>query len=126
MFVEDLFTFLSDAGTTAGSRVYPLQLPQGVVLPACTYSQVSDPPEHTHSGRSSLRRPRFQINCWGETYLAAKTLAAEVIALLDGFSGTMGSTTAYAGFVEDGRDNMDPVTGRHWVGVGVVIWHRET
>lgn len=131
MFVEDLFSFLSDQGTGAGNRIYPQSLPQGVTCPAIRYLQVSDPPEHTHSGRSSLRHPRFQLDCFDEDasghdgYLGAKMLADEVIAALDGYKGNLGNSTCYAGFQENARDNHDPETNRHWVSVDIEIWHKE-
>lgn len=125
MFVEDLFTFLSDAGTAAGSRFYPNTLPQSPTLPAVRYLQVSDPPEHTQSGRSSLRHPRWQLDCYAETYIAARTLAEQLVSLADGYSGQMGATTCYAGFQENARDNYDPETGRHWVTLDFEFWYGE-
>lgn len=123
MFVEDLFSFLSDQATDAASRIYPNELPQGVTLPAIRYFQVSDPPEHTHDGRSKLRHPRFQLDCYADTYLKAHQLAEQVVTALDGYRGQMGQSTCGAGFVEDGRDNHDPETGRHWVSVDIEIWY---
>lgn len=131
MFVEDLFSFLSDQGTDAASRIYPNQIPQGATYPAVKYLQVSDPPEHTHSGRSSLRHPRIQLDCFDEDteshdgYLGAKQLAQQVINALDGYKGAFGSTTCYAGFSENAQDNFDPDTNRHWVSVDIEIWHKE-
>ena len=131
MFIEDLFSFLSDQGTDAASRIYPNELPQGVTYPAVKYFQVSDPPEHTQSGRSSLRHPRFQLDCFDQDaddhdgYLGAKQLAQQVINALDGYSGLMGTATCYAGFQENAQDNHDPDTSRHWVSVDIEIWHKE-
>lgn len=126
-FVEELFSFLSDAGTDAGGRIYPNSLPQGVTLPACRYFRVSNPNEHTHSGVSSLKRPRFQIDCFANVYLDAVKLATQVEANLDGFRGAMGAYEVQASFMEEaGRDDHDPETGRHRVSVDVVIWHRRS
>ena len=125
MFVEDLFSFLSDQATDAASRIYPQELPQGVTLPAIKYLQVSDPAMHTQSGRSNLRHPRWQLDCYAETYLAAHRLADQVVTAIDGYTGPMGKKTCYAGFEENMRDNHDPDTGRHWVSVDVVIWYSE-
>jgi len=125
VFEEDLFVFLSGAGTSAGSRVYPLNLPQGGTLPAIRYFLVSDPSMVTHSGRSKTRNPRYQMDCYGATYLDAKRLAMQVITLLDGYSGTMGSAQCQAGFQENQVDNFDPETGRYWVSVDVVMWFAE-
>lgn len=123
MFVEDLFSFLSDQATAAGSRIYPNILPQGATLPAIKYFQVSEPPEHTHSGRSALHHPRWQLDCYAITYIEARRLAEQTITAIDGFSGAMGSSGCQAGFQEDARDNHNPETGRHWVSVDVEIWY---
>lgn len=125
LFIEDLFTFLSDSGTSAGNRVFPARIPQGQTLPAITYRLVSNPGEPTHSGPSSLRHPRFQLDCWGNTYLEAAGLAEQVVGLLDGYRGLMGGTQVHAGLLEDARDNDDPETGRRWVSVDVIIWQRK-
>ncbi|RJP53623.1 MAG: DUF3168 domain-containing protein [Anaerolineaceae bacterium] len=123
MFVEDLFSFLSDQATDAASRIYPNELPQNATMPAVKYFQVSDPPEHTHDGRSELRHPRWQLDCFAETYLAAHALAEQVVTALDGYRGQIGQSTCGAGFAEDERDNHDPETGRHWVSVDIEIWY---
>jgi hypothetical protein len=123
-FVEDFFTFLSNAGTDAGGRIYPQQLPQGVILPACRYFRVSNPKDHSHSGPSKLKRPRIQIDCYGEKYLDAVKLAGQIESTLDGYTGGMGSYTAQASFMEEaGKDDYDPETGRHRVSVDVLIWY---
>jgi Protein of unknown function (DUF3168) len=125
-FAEGLFTFLSEQGTDAGSRIYPNTLPQGVTLPAIRYFKVSDPGEPTMTGPSNLAHPRYQIDCVADgdnAYLAAQQLATQVITALDGYSGAMGSFTVYAGFQEDVRDHYDPELFRHWVSVDIVIWY---
>lgn len=131
MFEEDFFTYLKNQGTSASNRIFPQQVPQGADYPAARYLLVSDPPEHTQSGRSSLRHPRFQVDCYDQDtdghdgYLGAKRLANEIIEAVDSYRGEMGNTTCYAGFLENARDNHDPETGRHWVTVDFEIWHKE-
>lgn len=125
-FAESLFTFLSTGGTNAGNRFYPNTLPQGVTLPAVRYILVSDPPEHTHSGPSEVQHPKYQLDCVAdgeEGYLNAVTLANQLTALLDGYSGAMGAHTCQAGFRDERRDSFDPETGRHTVQVDVIIWY---
>jgi len=128
-FVEEFFTYLSAGGTTAGTRFYPNALPQRVELPACRYFMVSNPTERTMSGSSSLRHPRYQMEFYADGddgYLDAVKLANEVIALIDGYVGLMGTVTVYAGFREEThRDNFDPELNRHWVNMDVTIWHKK-
>jgi hypothetical protein len=125
LFIEGLVTFLSNSGTAAADRVFPMKVPQGEELPCITYKLISDPGEPTHSGPSSLRHPRFQLDCWGNNYLEAATLADEVISRMDGYKGLMGGTLVHASFLEDARDNHDPETGRHWLSVDVIIWQKK-
>lgn len=122
-FEEALFTYLSTLGLSCSTRVYPIRLPQGVPLPAMTYQLVSDAHDYTQTGQSTLNDPRYQINCWGSTYGDAKSLAEALIAQVSGYKGSMGSATTYAAFMEDDRDNVDPVTGRCWVSVDVRIFY---
>lgn len=125
-FVENLFTYLSDGATDAASRIYPNALPQGVTLPAIRYFLVSDPPERTHSGPSQLRHPKYQLDCVADGedgYLDALRLANQVVALIDGYTGTMGTYTCHVGFRDEMRDNFDPETGRHTVQLDVIFWH---
>lgn len=128
LFSEGLFTYLSNGGTSAGMRIYPNTLPQGVTLPAIRYTLVSNPSEHTHSGPSSLKNPKYQFDCVAdgdEGYRDAHILAEEVIVLLDGYRGPIGAFTCQAGFQDAERDDYDPETGRHAVQVDVIIWHHK-
>lgn len=125
-FAESLFTYLSSGGSNAGARIYPNTLPQRVTLPAIRYVLVSDPPEHTLSGPSKLQHPKYQFDCIAdgdEGYKDANTLAQQVVTLLNGYAGAMGTFTCHAGFKDEQRDNYDPETGRHTVQVDVIIWH---
>lgn len=125
-FVEELFAFLVNAGTSAGSNIFPNRLPQKVSLPAVRYFRVSNPLEYTHSGVSKLKNPRFQLECFASRYLEAYQLAEQVVGALSGYRGSMGSHNVEATFADDaGKDDHDPETGRHRVIVDVIIYHKE-
>ena len=121
VFEEGLYSFISGLGLACASRIYPLRLPLEVVLPAMTYQMISDPKNYTQSGQDKLCEPRYQFNSWGANYADAKTLAEAFITAIGGYKGSMGAFTVYASFAEDSRDNVDPVTGRCWVSVDVII-----
>jgi len=127
IFAEDLFSFLSTAGTAAGSRIYPNNMPQEGTMPAVKYFLVNDPPEYTQSGRSNLNHPRYQFECYADGndgYLDAVKLAQEVIAEIELYKGMMGQATVHVGFREENmRDNYDPELNRHWVLFDMTIWH---
>lgn len=60
-------------------RAYPVILPQKPELPALTYQRISGGTRvSSHAGDTGLALARIQIDCWAQTYLAAKDLAATV------------------------------------------------
>ena len=79
-------------GLTAvvGNRIYPVRLPLRADYPAISYFRVSRPTTRTFGGTVAGASPRFQFDCWAKSYADAKAVADQVIAALDGFSGTMG------------------------------------
>lgn len=124
MFEAGLFVFLSNAGTPAGERVFPMRLPQGASLPALVYREVSPGIEYTQGGQSGVSEPRYQFDCWGADELAAKLLASSVTTALSGYRGAMGSEQVHAAFIEGRQDDPDPDTGRCRVIIDAVIQHR--
>lgn len=96
-------------------RVYPLALPESVVLPAVTYQQISTTAEQAHGTASQLPRHRYQITAWAGTFEGAAQVAARMKTLLDGYQGNWG-TSPYLTEIEhclfaDQRDFKDPETG---------------
>ena len=79
--------------TTAGSRVYPLVLPQQPTYPAVTYQQISAVRLHEMGQDAGVIRVRVQVNAWGKTYAEARTLAGEVETRLSRFRGVVGGVT---------------------------------
>lgn len=67
------------------ANVYALRLPQGdpddvtAHLPAVVFAEVAyaEGP-FSHDGLSGWDRPRWQFDCWAETYAGARELAADV------------------------------------------------
>lgn len=71
---------ITGAATSAGTRVYWVDRPQAAALPAVTLQTISDPrPQHL-KGFNETRETRVQIDCWADTYAAAKSLMEAVIA----------------------------------------------
>lgn len=77
-----------NASTAAGSRIYPLMLPQNPTYPAVTFQQISAIATHAMGQDGPITRIRMQVNSWGSTYATARSLAGEVEALLKRFRGT--------------------------------------
>jgi hypothetical protein len=105
---EGLYSYLTGVtavSTLISTRLYPLEMPQNVTLPAACYQLISDPmaPGYTHQGPTNLLMPRFQIDCYAATSLAAAQLARAVRVALDGYVGSMGSLTVAVAQVVAGR-----------------------
>lgn len=130
---DGLFAYLS-ARLSAGDRVYPLTLPQGVVLPAVMYQLVGgEGPLHSHADAHddtgpagpSYERPRLELSCWADSARGAELLAAEVERFVDAFRGTWGVVPVGLALVGLTLDDYRPDVGRyrrivdlvvHWTG----------
>lgn len=126
-FEEGLFAYLdAHPGLTVevGSRIYPVKLPQLPTFPAVTYTRISTPRLHAFE-RSLLPHPRFQFDCWAESYSRAKDVAAQVRAALNIYRGAMGAYTVQVSIVDDERDMYDPETKLWHVIVEAIIWYEE-
>ena len=90
-------------GGLVGDRIYPLKLPQRWTLPAITYQKVSGERAHCLGGPSGRARPRFQIDCWADTYSGVKDLADGVRLCLDGFKGDINTESDVGGIILTGE-----------------------
>ncbi len=82
----ELRNIIIDEGTAAGSRIYPLILPQSPTYPAVTYQMISNQGHHD----IPVDFPRIQFTTWSESILAAKQLAEEIQAALQCYKGVKG------------------------------------
>lgn len=76
-----------------GTRIYPGAKPQGSALPAIVCNLISALPSYSDDGEDGIREDRIQIDCWAETYTAAKLTARAVVAALSAFQGTVSGIT---------------------------------
>jgi len=112
-----------DAGVSAtvADRIYPVRLPDEVILPALVYLKASCIRYASHGGPSKLASSRFQLDCYAEDYLEAKRLALAAVAALHGRKGG----DIQAAFNENETDGFSPDDGIFRVTADVLIWHRE-
>ncbi len=112
-----------------GTRMFPMQLPQGATLPALTYQTIAGASGITHDGASDLGRHRIQIDCWapsGNTgYQQVVELAAAVNSAVSGYMGSMGSNPATNGRKINVRDIPEPETKLWRRMVEISLWHKE-
>lgn len=108
----DLYTKLTGAATAAGSRVYPLNLPQKPAYPALSYQRISTVPVKVMgltSARVPLIQSRFQVDAWGVTPDSAQALADEVFTAIEGWNKTAATAvrdTALDSRIEDFEEGL--------------------
>lgn len=88
----------SPVSTLVSTRIYPLVLPQDVVLPAITYTRISGGQVSSLDGYSGLENPRIQVDAWAASYSGVKDLAAKIVTAMNGsatFSATILSDTDF-------------------------------
>lgn len=72
---------------SVGARVYALKSADGAGLPRIVFTRVSAERPSRFEGGSALQKIRFQLDCYGADFDAARTLAEAVRAALDGYTG---------------------------------------
>ena len=82
---------LATSGVTAlvSTRVYAGARPQALDLPAVVLNLISANPSYSDDGEDGIQEDRIQLDCWAETYSAAKSLSRAVIDALSAFGGTV-------------------------------------
>lgn len=131
-----LFAFLAaDASIAAAvteggvSRIFPVVLPAGTKKASIVYSRISGEGDYTMAGRSGYARPRYQIDAWAPTIMAAASLANFIKDALDGFSGAIGSgmnsVVVQGVFCAGEREDWDAVVEMYRVSRDYVIHHEE-
>ena len=90
-----LFTYLSaDPGVSAlvGTRIYPVRLPEGTVLPAIAWQRISATRLYTHDSFEDTRafvNARVQFSCWSNVPIEAIQVGEAVLLALSGYNGDM-------------------------------------
>lgn len=112
-----------DAGVSAtvADRIYPVRLPDEVILPAIVYAKASCIRYASHGGPSKLASSRFQLDCYSTDYLEAKRLALAAVATLHGKK----SGDIQAAFNDNETDGFSADDGIFRVTADVLIWHKE-
>lgn len=110
--MEEAFrtVLLANAGVSAivEDRASWRRRNSGEPAPALVFHMISAPRGYTMSEQTTLREALIQVDCWGGTYLEAKTLARAVEAALPDLSGGEGFQRA---FIETERDDDEAPAG---------------
>jgi len=90
----------------AGSRVDWGWRKQGSALPAVTLNTVSDPRPQHMGGNQATRATLVQIDCWGKTYIEARTIANAAVDLVVP-ADDVGGVRFFRSFVENDLDTIE-------------------
>ncbi len=72
---------------------YPGHVPDDTALPAISYTRSSTSRFQHHDGGSGITGGTFAIVYHGDTHLAAMNGGRALVALLEDYAGTLGTTT---------------------------------
>jgi hypothetical protein len=114
MLYTQLLALLNGA-TDADDRIYPQIAPDAPTTPYIVYQRVSSNSENVLSGKTNLINTRLQIDVYSKTYVQAQAIAAQVDALMDGWSVQNVSNPA--------QDAFEPDVRLHRVILDYSVWH---
>ena len=107
-----LTSLLGASGSTAGhKKIYPNYAPQNEVAPYIIYERTDTEPIHCKEGLPVVNH-FFQVSCFAENPDSLNTIAERVILLLNGFTGTYGSTLVTGCLYDNDRDmvyDLEPI-----------------
>jgi hypothetical protein len=125
---ESLRTLLL-TGPGVPPRVYWLQRTQGGALPDIILTRISGIPDLHMQGPSGLTASRVQADIWAESYATAKSASRALVALLSGYSGTVGNTRFQLITIDGERDSFDAGSNDaqrfYRVSIDLMIHHHE-
>lgn len=116
MIQADVYEVLSEDSSIAdivSTRIYPIELPQGVKVPAIVYN-VRITPVRSLNGESGLDNVSIEITCWAKDYTTAHLLASAVRAAF-----VAAGIAVLTGDMEDTRDEETRSCG---VVMNMVAW----
>lgn len=110
----------------AGSRVYPLKIPQNAAFPALAYRLVSNPHEEAHDRDPGLARARFQIDVLARSYNNAIAVRDAIRVSLKGLRGQLGTVPVQAVHWLSHWDDYDEDLHLYRQSMDIRIWHAVT
>ncbi len=93
-----------------GTRIYPLNFPQGVTFPAIKYQLISNERPVSHTGSTKLQSPVFQISVFAESRDIAVELKERVINILNGLRGMLNNTKVAGLIYQSEQEIYEPET----------------
>lgn len=115
----------TSVSSLAGSRVYPVELPQNPKLPALTYDLISSIREPGGGTDSGDVHARLQVTAWAKTYAAASGLSEGVRAATQRWSGTSTGVVVQEIMIENEFAFYDDETGTHAHTLDLMVHYEE-
>ena len=106
------------AGLVQG-RVYPVRLPDAVVLPAIQYTTIATNYLSTLCGQSNLSESRYRLDVFAPTVIECEQIAASILSIMRGTSLGFKNTPLMA------LDGYEPTVGVYRKTLDFQIWEAE-
>lgn len=101
-------------GAAVDARVYNTMLPQGAVLPAVTFQDISGvDPAPTMQGQSGVERTRIQFTVWSKDPTTGSKIADVLKRIFNGFRGWMGQAVQVGAVLYQSSQNMGRLPGQN-------------
>ena len=91
--INALITGDENVSAIIGTRLYPVYLPQGVLLPAIVYEQIDETDDLTLEGAAGLPDGRFKFTVYAAMHASCLDLTAALKLLLSDYSGVSADVT---------------------------------
>ena len=113
-----------------GARIYAEKLPQGAVLEAITFKQISAERVHAFGSDPGLVRARFQVDAWASTWEKSRDLADAIRGNGAGnafsrFKGTQDSTVVDDILLDNELATFEETSGTYRTMQDYLIWYQE-
>jgi hypothetical protein len=118
MLEPDMRSYLAASTATSADDYYLRVAPQQADYPYGVIFKVSPGKDYTHSG-SGLSQSRMQCSCYAGSYRAAKTLASEVISVMEVWPAA--ESKVHAVFLAGETDLFEERT--YHIALDFFVWH---
>jgi hypothetical protein len=107
---HDIIAWLrSDEAIAAllGAKIYPGVASQGATPPYAVYKTIGTNAWRSADGPTGMRNLRLQLNVWAMTEALADQVADAISGKMDGYTGTIGTTSVQDIVLEDETDECE-------------------
>jgi hypothetical protein len=106
--IYSALTANTNVSAIVSTRVYPMVAPRSAAMPLLTYERASTDEIGIMSGVDGALTVHLSVDCWGTTYLGARSAADAVEGVLNGYSNTASDPVVIMVRREGERDIVEP------------------